>query len=57
MSELLCLGISHKTAPVAVRERLALSNKEGEALMRDLVASEPISEAIAISTCNHPSQP
>src|SRR3954452_16113500 len=52
MSELLCLGISHKTAPVAVRERLALSNKEGEALMRELVANEAISEAVAISTCN-----
>ena len=30
-SELLCLGISHKTAPVAVRERLALTTPGGAA--------------------------
>jgi glutamyl-tRNA reductase len=52
MSELLCLGISHKTAPVAVRERLALSTRDGEALCRDLVATDVVSEAVAISTCN-----
>ena len=28
MSELLALGISHKTAPVALRERLAFSERE-----------------------------
>ena len=28
MSELLALGISHKTAPVALRERLAFSEHE-----------------------------
>jgi glutamyl-tRNA reductase len=52
MSELVCLGISHKTAPVAVRERLALSNRDGEALCRELVGTEAVSEAVAISTCN-----
>ncbi|QEC46694.1 glutamyl-tRNA reductase [Baekduia soli] len=52
MSELLCLGISHKTAPVAVRERLALSTKDAEALCRDLVAHDDVREAVAISTCN-----
>jgi glutamyl-tRNA reductase len=51
-SELLCLGISHKTAPVAVRERLALTTKEGQALCRELVETEAIREAVAISTCN-----
>jgi glutamyl-tRNA reductase len=50
--ELLCLGISHKTAPVAVRERLALTTKEGQALCRELVETEAIREAVAISTCN-----
>ena len=29
MSELLALGISHKTAPVALRERLAFTEVEG----------------------------
>jgi glutamyl-tRNA reductase len=50
--ELLCLGISHKTAPVAVRERLALTTKEGQALCRELVETEAVREAVAISTCN-----
>lgn len=52
MSELLCLGISHKTAPVAVRERLALSTKQAEQLCADLVATDDVREAVAISTCN-----
>src|SRR4051812_5111483 len=51
-SELLCLGISHKTAPVAVRERLALTTKDGQALCRELVATDAVREAVAISTCN-----
>jgi glutamyl-tRNA reductase len=52
MSELLALGISHKTAPVEVRERLALSEREAEHLLHDLVAQDAVSEAVAISTCN-----
>jgi glutamyl-tRNA reductase len=52
VSELLALGISHKTAPVALRERLALTEREGERLLRDLVATEGVHEAVAISTCN-----
>ena len=50
--ELLCLGISHKTAPVAVRERLALTTTSAQELCRELVATEAIREAVAISTCN-----
>ena len=52
MSELLAVGISHKTAPVALRERLALTEREAERFMRELVAREEIREAVAISTCN-----
>jgi glutamyl-tRNA reductase len=52
MSELLALGISHKTAPVALRERLALSEREADAFVRDLVARDEVQEAVAISTCN-----
>jgi glutamyl-tRNA reductase len=52
VSELLALGISHKTAPVARRERLALTDSAAEALCRELVATDVISEAVAISTCN-----
>jgi glutamyl-tRNA reductase len=52
VSELLVLGISHKTAPVALRERLALSGEAPGELCRELVADAAIDEAVAISTCN-----
>ncbi len=52
MSELLAVGISHKTAPVALRERLALTEREAERFMRELVSSAEVREAVAISTCN-----
>ena len=52
MSELLAVGISHKTAPVALRERVALTEREAERFMRELVSREEIREAVAISTCN-----
>src|SRR3954463_6108004 len=52
MSELLLLGVSHKTAPVALRERLALTNTEAERFLRDLVTLPEVREAVAISTCN-----
>jgi glutamyl-tRNA reductase len=52
MSELLALGISHNTAPVALRERLALTDKAGRRFLQDLVARDEIDEAVAISTCN-----
>src|SRR3954463_15369550 len=52
MSELLSLGISHKTAPVEVRERLALDEHDAERLLRELTAHDEVHEAVAISTCN-----
>lgn len=52
MSELLAIGISHKTAHVAMRERVALTDREAERFMRELVAREGVREAVAISTCN-----
>ncbi len=51
-SEPLALGISHKTAPVAVRERLALTTPEAQRSGQELVATDAIREAVAISTCN-----
>src|SRR3954466_141841 len=50
--ELLVLGISHNTAPVALRERLALTERAATRFMTELVAHEEIDEAVAISTCN-----
>ncbi len=52
MSELLALGISHKTAPVALRERLAFTEHEASEFAKQLTASEEVREAVVISTCN-----
>ncbi|HEY1510811.1 MAG TPA: glutamyl-tRNA reductase, partial [Solirubrobacteraceae bacterium] len=52
MSELLAIGVSHKTAPVEVRERLALPDARAADFLRDLRGSGEIHEAVAISTCN-----
>ncbi len=52
MSELLALGVSHKTAPVEVRERLALPDARAADFLRDLRGAADVHEAVAISTCN-----
>jgi hypothetical protein len=52
MSELLVLGISHNTAPVALRERLALTERAATRFITELVALDEVDEAVAISTCN-----
>lgn len=52
MTELLAIGISHKTAPVALRERLAFSEGQASGVLHDLHGHEEIHEAVAISTCN-----
>jgi glutamyl-tRNA reductase len=52
VSELLLLGVSHKTAPVALRERLALTQVEAERFLREVVTLPEVREAATISTCN-----
>jgi len=52
MSELLALGASHKTASLALREKLALPAGRAISVMRELTADDSIHEAVAISTCN-----
>jgi glutamyl-tRNA reductase len=52
MSELLALGISHKTAPVSLRERLAFSDSDAGEFARVAVATPEVREAVVISTCN-----
>jgi glutamyl-tRNA reductase len=49
---LLALGTSHKTASVAVRERLALPEGRAVSVLTELVSHPAIHEAVAISTCN-----
>jgi glutamyl-tRNA reductase len=50
--ELLALGVSHKTAPLALREKLALPEGRATHVLHQLVSTESIHEAVAISTCN-----
>jgi glutamyl-tRNA reductase len=52
MSELLTIGVSHKTAPVEVRERLALPEARASDFMRELRGAAEVHEAVAVSTCN-----
>jgi glutamyl-tRNA reductase len=52
MSELLTLGVSHKTAPLDLRERLSLTEGRAVSALRELTAAPGIHEAAAISTCN-----
>ncbi len=52
MTELLGIGVSHKTAPVEVRERLALPENRLGDFLRDLRGATGVQEAVAISTCN-----
>jgi glutamyl-tRNA reductase len=49
---LLALGTSHKTASVAVREKLALPEGRAVSVLTELVSRPAIHEAVAISTCN-----
>ncbi len=52
MSELLAIGTSYKTAPVEVRERLALPESRAADFLRDLRGETEVHEAVAVSTCN-----
>ncbi len=49
---LLAFGINHKTAPVAVREKVAFAPDKLEAALRDLLSVTAVNEAAIVSTCN-----
>src|SRR3954467_14604187 len=50
--QLAIVGLSHKTAPVEVRERLAFNSDALRNALSSLVQRESISEAMILSTCN-----
>jgi len=50
--EILCLGLNHRTAPVEVRERFAVSISQQGRAAHDLIARAEASEGVVISTCN-----
>jgi len=49
---LLAIGLSHRTAPIPVLERAALTPELVEKLLGDAVGTEHVHEAIAVATCN-----
>ena len=49
---LLALGVSHKTADLALRERLALPEGRAAGFLNELLGHPEIREAVALSTCN-----
>ncbi|MGW1279576.1 glutamyl-tRNA reductase [Streptomyces tsukubensis] len=49
---LLVVGLSHRSAPVSVLERAALSADAQVKLAQDIVSAEPAAEAAVLATCN-----
>lgn len=49
---LLTLGVNHASAPIQIREQLAISDETLPQALRSLTALAPISEAAIVSTCN-----
>ncbi|HXJ22785.1 MAG TPA: glutamyl-tRNA reductase [Polyangia bacterium] len=50
--DLLVLGVSHRTAPVAVREQLAIVPDDLTAALAELAALPSVREVTLLSTCN-----
>jgi len=49
---LLTIGLTHRTAPVQVRERIALAPEHLPVALDELVSLESVNEASILSTCN-----
>lgn len=50
--DLICLGLNHESAPVAVRERLAISEVDLGRSCAAIVTLDSVHEAVVLSTCN-----
>ena len=48
----LVVGLGHKSAPVTILERAAISGDTLTKLLTDLAQAEPLAEAFVVSTCN-----
>ena len=46
------IGVNHKTAPIGVRERIAISREELPETTRALAATPGVAECMIVSTCN-----
>jgi glutamyl-tRNA reductase len=49
---LVVVGISHRTAPLELRERFALTGDEAARMGRSLLDCDTVAEAVVLSTCN-----
>jgi len=49
---LLAVGLSHRSAPLSLIERVSLSSEAAGKLLDDVVAAPAIDEAMLLSTCN-----
>ncbi len=49
---LIALGINHRTAPIELREQVAITGERVSDALRDLAALPTVSEAAILSTCN-----
>lgn len=49
---LVCVGLNHRTAPIEVRERLAVSDTRLPQALASLAARRELAEAAILSTCN-----
>lgn len=50
--ELFLVGLSHKSAPIEVRERVALKGDALKQALEELRAQDGVAEAFVVSTCN-----
>src|SRR3712207_4269936 len=49
---LLAVGVSHRTAPVALLEQFAMGPDERVKALHELVGSDHVTEALVLATCN-----
>src|SRR3954470_12524001 len=52
LTDVIVLGVSHRTAPVAVREQLTVAEEQVEAALRQVVTLPGIREAALLCTCH-----
>lgn len=52
IDDLVLVGMSQRTAPVAVRERYAVSEEDARALLQQLSQGGLVEEGVVLSTCN-----
>jgi glutamyl-tRNA reductase len=50
--DLVVIGVTHRTAPLEVRERFAFTNGTVEGFLRDVLVLPQVHEAVVLSTCN-----